>query len=111
MKKIFVLSLVLALSACSANEVKKVSEMNFPVYGNYCGPKYPPAGSTPVPVDEVDNACKKHDGCYEENGYFNQECDRQIIADLKMIKPKTPQEKLSRKLIIAYFSEALKIQK
>lgn len=34
-----------------------------PVYGNWCGLNYPPAGAFPPPVDPFDAACMRHDLC------------------------------------------------
>ena len=37
--------------------------MEIPVYGKWCGPLYPASGRPPA-VDEIDQACKVHDGAY-----------------------------------------------
>ena len=51
------------------------------VYGNWCGPKHPKTGACP-PVNWVDEACRKHDECYAEKGYFNCDCDLQLQKTL-----------------------------
>jgi hypothetical protein len=110
MKKTFSLLIILSfLFSCSGNKKTKTSELSFPVYGNYCGPLYPSKGMKPTPIDEVDSACKNHDQCYGDQGYFNKNCDLKIIQDLKAITPKNANENLAKKLLIFYFQEATKI--
>jgi len=53
-------------------------EAGLPVYGNWCGPGH--GGGTPV--DDLDKACMKHDKCYDRNGYFDCDCDRQLKVDV-----------------------------
>ena len=110
MKKIFSLIIIFGLLfSCSSNKKIAKSELSFPVYGNYCGPLYPPKGSKPAPVDKVDLACKNHDKCYDDSGYFNKNCDLQILQDLKTVIPNSENENLAKKLLIFYFQEATKI--
>jgi hypothetical protein len=111
MKKTFLLLLVLSfLFSCSNNKKKmQKTDLSFPVYGNYCGPLYPPKGMNPLALDEVDLACKNHDKCYDDYGYFNKNCDLEIIKDLKLINPQSETEKLAQRLLIYYFQEAQKI--
>ena len=97
------------LFGCSIAKKEQISDLSFPIYGNYCGPLYPPKGSFPLPIDKVDFACKNHDSCYANNGYFNKNCDIKIIEELRALNPTTESEKLARKLLIFYFEEALKI--
>lgn len=59
--------------------------IEFPVYGNWCGPGYPAEGENPTPLDIVDAACKEHDIKY---GHCEQEKDRLICeaaADLEIV--------------------------
>lgn len=111
MKKIIFLPFILFyLFGCSATKKSNINtEYSFPIYGNYCGPLYPPKGTNPIALDEVDSACKNHDKCYDDLGYFNKNCDLQIIQELKIINPKSENEKLAKKLLIFYFQEILKI--
>ena len=67
------------------------SGLNVRQGGNYCGPKY---GATkqdveagkvkelPLPLDRIDGVCMVHDQCYEDTGYFNPECDLEMIKSL-----------------------------
>lgn len=50
----------------------------FPVHGNWCGPGH--GGGEPV--DPLDEACKRHDECYADSGYFDCKCDTQLIDDI-----------------------------
>jgi len=111
MKKTFIfLFVVVLMSSCSGNKkITQKTELSFPVYGNYCGPLYPPKGMNPIALDAVDLACKNHDKCYDDFGYFSKNCDFQIIKDLQLINPKSADEKLAQRLLIFYFQESLKI--
>lgn len=83
--------------------------------GVYCGPKW---GFTykdildgrirdlPTAVDAIDEACKLHDYCYEENGYFTQGCNLVLTVDLVKVaigKDSTPQQRLDAVLMAAVF--------
>jgi hypothetical protein len=84
--------------------------------GNYCGPGW---GFTyhdildgkikemPAAIDAIDEACKRHDLCYHENGYFTQECNTVLTVDLvKVISSgsSTPQQRLDAALMAAIFA-------
>ena len=97
------------LFSCSIAKKEQISELSFPIYGNYCGPLHPPKGMNPVPIDDVDIACHNHDKCYDDYGYFNKSCDLKIIEDLKSVIPQSESEALSRKLLIFYFQKTKKI--
>ena len=90
MKKTFLSLLFLSfLFSCSNNKkTMRTTDLSFPIYGNYCGPLPPPKGMNPLAFDEVDLACKNHDKCYDDYGYFNKNCDLQIMKDLKLINHK-----------------------
>ncbi|MEY8321923.1 hypothetical protein AAK894_12775 [Lachnospiraceae bacterium 46-61] len=47
-----------------------------PFYGNWCGPKHTGHGD---PIDYLDKQCKIHDECYADNGYFNCDCDKELV--------------------------------
>lgn len=111
MKKIYLFFFIFySLFSCSSNKKTKISDLNFPIYGSYCGPLHPPKGMNPLAIDEVDFACKNHDKCYDDFGYFNRNCDEKIVKDLKLINPQSENEKLAQRLLIFYFQESLKIQ-
>lgn len=52
-----------------------------PVYGNWCGPGHGGDPNTPA-IDPVDAVCKAHDLCYDERGYFDCSCDREMLERL-----------------------------
>jgi hypothetical protein len=83
--------------------------------GKYCGPGW---GFTykdildgkirqlPGAVDAIDEACKLHDYCYEENGYFTQGCNLVLTYDLVGVvinTGSTPQQRLDAVLMAAVF--------
>ncbi|KAB3539714.1 hypothetical protein F8154_00755 [Alkaliphilus pronyensis] len=49
------------------------------IYGNWCGPM---CSGPDAPISAVDRCCMHHDQCYGEQGYFNCDCDREIIICL-----------------------------
>jgi len=109
MKIIILLALFLNIS-CAKKDLKK-ENLSFPVYGNYCGPLYPVNSMKPLALDEVDNACKNHDRCYEIKGYFSKDCDMQLKNDLMAIEPKKPEEDLAKRLILFYLNSLYEIKK
>lgn len=83
--------------------------------GNYCGPAW---GYTyqdildgkikelPAAVDAIDEACKAHDYCYQENGYFTQGCNLVLSADLAKVviaQDSTPQQRVDAAVMAAVF--------
>lgn len=50
------------IACCLASPLVTADE--FPIYGNWCGPGYPPDGENPEPKDVIDQACREHDGMY-----------------------------------------------
>ncbi len=48
---------------------------SWPVYGNWCGPKY----GSGTPIDILDMGCKKHDQCYGTRGYHKCSCDQDFV--------------------------------
>jgi hypothetical protein len=51
------------------------------LYGNWCGPGHPPAGSYPPPIDAFDAACMRHDIC--TTGLLgNSKCDARFVYEL-----------------------------
>ncbi len=121
MKNIFIARIVTILligsvSSCASTENKennnqeKVSQMTFPIYGNWCGPMHPAEGLNPTPVDATDLACQRHDACYGEKGYFSSECDGNLLVELDVADaPTSPQEEAARYAIAEYFKEAIKL--
>jgi len=62
-------------------------------YGRFCGPGEPNVENlskkeaiakleSTEPDDDIDAACKAHDMCYANHGYFNYECDKKLLKTL-----------------------------
>lgn len=81
----------------------------FQLYGNWCGPGSPPAGTNPAPIDDVDRACHEHDRCYAYEGYLARSCDEQLIQRLQAVRTITPGAEAARIAIITYFQNSPKI--
>jgi hypothetical protein len=61
-----------------------------PVYGNWCGPGH--GGESGPPIDPVDQACCRHDKCYDQRGYFDCSCNQDLVSALPgaIADPMTP---------------------
>jgi len=55
-----------------------------PVYGNWCGPDYPPEGTHPPPIDVFDAACMRHDYC-TASATVEEVCDVKFGAELRYL--------------------------
>lgn len=83
--------------------------------GNYCGPGWGftykdildgKIAQLPDAVDAIDEACKLHDYCYSENGYFTQGCNLVLtynLVEVVVSKDSTPQQRLDATLMAAVF--------
>ena len=83
--------------------------------GYYCGPGWGftredvesgKLAELPEAIDAIDRACKAHDQCYLDDGYFSQSCDRLLIGDLKTVvaDPKaSDQQRRDAAIMAAYF--------
>lgn len=103
--KVVVLSLAVCLSACSsslttgpANDKTSADSksLSLKIYGNWCGPNHPmrkPGAADPKVVDYIDRACETHDLCYEKKGYFNCECDNQLLGSISSIEQQVRQSR------------------
>ena len=81
-------------------------QLSLPIYGNYCGPGHgDPTGATP-PIDAVDAACRAHDRCYASRGYFDCQCDRNLIASMRgaIASTSTTAGKLAGTAVMTYFA-------
>lgn len=59
------------------------SKLRLPVYGSWCGPNHPKAGTSPPPFDKLDALCMAHDKCYERSGYSDCTCDMNLVTTLQ----------------------------
>jgi len=83
-------------------------QLALPIYGNYCGPGHgDPTGNMP-PIDAVDAVCQTHDLCYDRRGYFDCQCDRDLIASMPSAIARTPTAvgKAAGVVVRAYFTSA-----
>ena len=68
---------------------KEVTVQCQPIYGNWCGKGYPAykvTGYKPDPVDVWDEACMKHDLCYDKDGEDGEEfCDKEFSEELEFL--------------------------
>jgi hypothetical protein len=83
--------------------------------GVYCGPGWgytvqdvldDKIKNLPEAIDAIDEACKLHDTCYQENGWCTQGCNLVLTANLAkvVVDPKsTPQQRLDATIMAAIF--------
>jgi hypothetical protein len=74
------LGLLSCAQAAKSIGVKKCA----PVYGNWCGENYPLAGYDPTPVDSWDQACRRHDKCYDSD-QDRRSCDREFRREIERL--------------------------
>lgn len=65
--------------------IKRIRRGLIPTYGNWCGPGHTMDDRNGNAIDILDWACKDHDICYRDNGYWNIDCDKRFIKQLKAI--------------------------
>ncbi|HEX2555930.1 MAG TPA: hypothetical protein VHL98_19695 [Microvirga sp.] len=83
--------------------------------GLYCGPGW---GFTiqdlldgkikemPKAIDAIDEACRLHDTCYQEHGYFTQGCNLVLTVDLVKVvfsNSSTPNQRVDAAIMAAIF--------
>ena len=79
MKKILAIAIVVGAAFWVLPTDAEAGQLKFPWHGNWCGPGH--GGGEPK--DALDEACKRHDECYEKEGYFNcKKCDEQLIDEI-----------------------------
>ncbi len=63
-----------------------------PVWGYYCGARWPCKGGNyeQVAFDPVDQVCKDHDWCYENTGPFKCGCDVKLLGAMPGAIRSTP---------------------
>jgi hypothetical protein len=113
---VIVAALMASSSSATNLQVKKTSN-GYSTYrrGVYCGPGW---GFTyqdlldgtikqmPRAIDAIDEACRLHDTCYQDNGYFTQGCNLVLSADLAKVvaDPKsTPEQRVDAAIMAAIF--------
>lgn len=61
----------------------------------------------PAAIDAIDAACKNHDQCYADSGYFSIDCNRKLISELTTVvlsESSSPQQRLDAAIMAAIFS-------
>ncbi len=107
MKFVYII-LLFATSSCAIFTDKETAGA-FPIYGNWCGPFHPISGTNPIVINKTDSACKSHDMCYANSGYFRKACDKNLVLELKSFSPEDKVESDVRRLIISYFKRSPKL--
>jgi hypothetical protein len=99
-------------------EVKREPNSGISTYqgGHYCGPGW---GFTledvrsgrikelPAAIDAIDAACKNHDQCYADSGYFSIDCNRKLISELTAVvvdEASSPQQRQDAAIMAAIFA-------
>ncbi|CCQ74851.1 hypothetical protein [Magnetospira sp. QH-2] len=62
--------------------------MTMPMHGNWCGPGHPKnalRASLP-PIDALDDACRRHDYCYIQQGEMDCGCDIAFMNELRNMR-------------------------
>lgn len=82
--------------------------------GNYCGPgwgftKADAAGGKLLPeaIDAIDAACRHHDQCYADHGYFTASCNVHLATDLTRVilaNDSTEQQRFDAAVMAAIFA-------
>ncbi|HDT8099508.1 TPA: hypothetical protein RD687_002874, partial [Enterococcus faecalis] len=89
----------------SIPEIPEV-DMTLPIYGNWCGPGH--GGYTlndPHPIDFLDYGCMLHDICYATKGYFNGNCDNDLLEYIESNKSSMSEKekKMARLLYFTFY--------
>jgi len=90
--------------------------------GLYCGPGWGfvredvtsgRIAQLPEAIDAIDRACRRHDQCYDDHGYFTMGCNLRLAADLVAVvrsPDSTVQQRLDATIMAAIFEvEALTV--
>jgi len=90
----------------STVQINNLTKGIFPVHGNWCGPLHPKKNLTvdPVAIDQLDEICRKHDKCYQQNYYTAVICDQKLINDINQTVFKTSEQKIIAFAIKSYFT-------
>lgn len=101
-------NIVIHLNNSSLKDKGTMYKFGLKVYGNWCGPHHSGPGA---PIDILDAGCMNHDMCYDKKGYFNCECDRNLInyIDANYSKMTGLKQKIAAKAIKTYFTLQTKL--
>ncbi len=99
MRILLFLVFLVVLGGCASSPTatsQGIKEQGIPIHGEFCGPNIPTLKVTDkksqlielrriTPIDGIDEACKRHDICYVERGYFNETCDKALIDSMRSL--------------------------
>ena len=102
-------------------EVQKMPKGGISTYngGIYCGPgwgftiedvrskKFPDLMELPAAKDAIDEVCRIHDQCYQDFGYFTQQCNVSLAVNLVEIifsKTSSNQQRIDATIMAAVFA-------
>ena len=57
-------------------------QASLPIHGNYCGLGHGDETYRTRARDPVDQVCKEHDKCWDDNGTLDCNCDRELISKM-----------------------------
>lgn len=81
---IFALTSTWSIAADDALVADKLSAQQLITYGNWCGADHPQnINEGEAPIDALDEACKVHDFCYTQQGYFDCGCDKALNQQVR----------------------------
>ncbi len=99
-------------------EVRSLPDAGYSTYrgGRYCGPGWGfvrqdvergKIAALPDALDAIDEACRHHDQCYHDNGWWSQQCNVRLAAELAVIvrsPMSTPQQRVDAAVMAAVFA-------
>jgi len=94
------LLIILCLFSISCTQLSP----KFPIYGNWCGPGHPGGNNYPMPIDIIDDACRGHDLCYRQHGFFERKCDTEFVQNLREIAYLSKNKSVVRRNMLNYMS-------
>ncbi|MDO4910208.1 MAG: phospholipase A2 family protein [Corynebacterium sp.] len=92
-------------NAREALEEQSNSPVGLPLYGRWCGPGYSGPGA---PIDAIDEACMRHDLCYNHMGYFDPLCDQILVDRVGLIQTDNPRQQNAIRTIRFLFSQVFR---
>lgn len=78
-----ILSTAALLIALVVPHAAQADTPSLAMYGNWCGPGTPTTAN--APIDPLDNACMRHDMCYENLGVATCDCDIGFMNELRSL--------------------------
>jgi hypothetical protein len=100
-------SATLGLAASLPGASPAAALAGIPCYhGRWCGPGCSGPGT---PIDDVDACCKTHDACYGRRGYFNCDCDRELLRCLGPLRNRPGDPGTAARRIYGVFAPKVRV--